>query len=236
MSAGSRSAAGGAGQPAARRVRMSPDARRAQLITLGVEMLATRTLDDVSVEDIAAQAGISRGLLFHYFTSKQDFQLAVAEAAAAAMLRRSEPDTTLAPMDALRQALDGFVGYVEESPETYTSLIRGAASADNDLRVVFDRTRDAMAQRVLDILASLGVELSAEAELSVHGWIGFVESSVIRWLTTRDASRENVLDMLTKALPALVLSASGVEQQSIVEVLASDLAIGTPGSGDAATA
>ncbi|MCU1657877.1 MAG: TetR family transcriptional regulator, partial [Pseudonocardiales bacterium] len=56
-----------------KRIRLSPEARRAQLIELGVEMLATRTLDELSVEDIAQQAGISRGLLFHYFSSKQEF-------------------------------------------------------------------------------------------------------------------------------------------------------------------
>ena len=61
-----------------KRTRLDPAARRAQLIALGVEMLATRTLDALSVEDIAKQAGISRGLLFHYFASKQEFHTAVA--------------------------------------------------------------------------------------------------------------------------------------------------------------
>ena len=65
-----------------KRTRLRPDARRAQLIALGVEMLATRTLDELSVEDIATEAGISRGLLFHYFASKQEFHLEVARAAA----------------------------------------------------------------------------------------------------------------------------------------------------------
>lgn len=207
---------------------MSPDARRAQLIELGLEMLGTRTLDEVSVEDIAAQAGISRGLLFHYFTSKQDFHLAVAEAAAAEMLRRSEPDLELAPLDALRSALDGYIGYVEDHPDGYTSLIRGAAGADPDMRAVFDRTREALARRVLDILASLGADLPPAAELSVHGWVGFAESCVVRWLATGQPGRDEVLDMLTNSLPAVVLSAVHGDRQSIVEVLVSGEAIGEP--------
>jgi AcrR family transcriptional regulator len=84
-----------------KRVRLSPEARRAQLIELGVEMLATRTLDELSVEDIAQQAGISRGLLFHYFSSKQEFHLEVARAAAHELIRRTEPDESQPPIDAL---------------------------------------------------------------------------------------------------------------------------------------
>ena len=76
-----------------KRTRLRPDARRAQLIALGVDMLATRTLDELSVEDIATEAGISRGLLFHYFASKQEFHLEVARAAAQELIARTEPDT-----------------------------------------------------------------------------------------------------------------------------------------------
>src|SRR3954454_5545856 len=95
-----------------KRVRLSPEARRAQLIDLGVEMLATRRLDELSVELIANTAGISRGLLFHYFPSKQQFHLEVARAAAAEMIRRTEPDTSQTPVAALRGALTSFMDYV----------------------------------------------------------------------------------------------------------------------------
>ncbi len=113
-----------------KRVRLSPEARRAQLIDLGVEMLATRRLDELSVELIAKAAGISRGLLFHYFPSKQEFHLEVARAAAAEMIRRTEPDTGRSPVQALRGALASFIEYVEENPDNYKSLVRGAASGD----------------------------------------------------------------------------------------------------------
>src|SRR5690349_13796327 len=94
-----------------KRVRLNPEARRAQLIELGVEMLATRTLDELSVEDIAQQAGISRGLLFHYFSSKQEFHLEVARAAAAELLQRTERNPDLAPLDALHSSIHLFIDY-----------------------------------------------------------------------------------------------------------------------------
>jgi AcrR family transcriptional regulator len=209
-----------------KRVRLSPEARRAQLIKLGVEMLATRTLDELSVEDIAQEAGISRGLLFHYFSSKQEFHLEVARAAARELLRRTEPDPALAPVEALRASLAAFVDYVEENPDNYTSLVRGAASGDAGMRAIFDDTRAALAGRVVTIVGDLGLSMGSRAELAVQGWVAFAEACVIGWLGTHAFGRDQLLDLLTKALPALVMASSDEPIGSLVTILAADEAIG----------
>jgi AcrR family transcriptional regulator len=209
-----------------KRTRLSPEARRAQLIELGVEMLATRRLDELSVELIAQTAGISRGLLFHYFASKQEFHLEVARAAAGEMIRRTQPDTSLPLTEALRHSIAAFVDYVEENPDNYKSLVRGAASGDEQMRAIFDSTRATMAQRVLDVVAAQGVALDPRAELSVHGWIAYVEECVVRWLDCRSFPREALLEMLTRSLPAVVLAASDEQVGGLLPVLSAQTAIG----------
>ena len=208
------------GRAVPKRTRLSPEARRAQLIALGVEMLATRTLDELSVELIAQEAGISRGLLFHYFASKQDFYVAVARAAAAEMIRRTEPDLAQPPVEALRSALDAFMSYVEENPDNYKSLVRGAASGDAELRAIFDATRATMAQRIIAVVAQLGFQLSGRASLAVHGWVAYVEECVVRWIDEPTVvEREQLLEMLTKSLPAVALAASDGEVGTLVQIL-----------------
>ncbi len=211
---------------ASKRVRLSPEARRAQLIELGVDMLATRRLDELSVELIAHSAGISRGLLFHYFASKQDFHLEVARAAAADMIRRTEPDHTLPPVEALRSGLNAFVDYVEQNPDNYKSLVRGAASGDDEMRAIFDRTRTTMAQRIIDDLTVVGMQMNERTMLAIHGWVAFVEECVIRWIDARSLSRAELLEMLTKSLPALTLSAADEDVATLVSILASETALG----------
>jgi AcrR family transcriptional regulator len=210
-----------------KRVRLSPAARRAQLIELGVEMLATRTLDELSVEDIAQEAGISRGLLFHYFSSKQEFHTEVVRAAAHELLRRTEPDPSLAPVEALRGSLTAFVEYVEENPDNYTSLVRGAASGDTEMRAIFDDTRARLAGRVIAMVGDMGLAMGPRAELAVHGWVAFAEACVIGWLGSPAVGRDQLLDLLTKALPALVMASSDEDMASLVAILAADTAIGT---------
>ncbi|MDT4997526.1 MAG: hypothetical protein QOD45_1594 [Pseudonocardiales bacterium] len=204
---------------------MTPEARRAQLIALGVEMLASRALDELSVEDIATQADVSRGLLFHYFASKQEFHLEVARAAAQELLRRTDPDPALPPAAALRAGLEAFADYVAENPDSYKSLVRGAASGDADMRAIFDETRAVLAGRIVDIVAGLGAPLGLRAELAVHGWVAFAEECVIRWIDLRAVDRDAVLDLLTKALPALVLAASEEEVGGPMSVLTGQHAI-----------
>ena len=63
----------------AKRSGMSTDARREQLLASGAELLGRRPYDEVSIEEIAAAAGVSKGLLYHYFPTKQDFLLAALE-------------------------------------------------------------------------------------------------------------------------------------------------------------
>jgi len=210
-----------------KRIRLNPEARRAQLIELGVEMLATRTLDELSVEDIAQQAGISRGLLFHYFSSKQEFHLAVARAAAHELLRRTERDPNLAPIEALHGSLHAFIDYVEENPDSYKSLVRGAVSGDEDMRALYAETRATLAQRVMETVADSGAVMSTAAELAVHGWVAFVEECVIRWIDTRPFGRDVLQELLAKSLPAVVLASTDEDLGSLVSILTPDAAIST---------
>lgn len=190
-----------------KRTRMSPEERRAQLIDLGARMLAERPLEQISVEEIADQAGVSRGLLFHYFASKHDYHLAIVQHAGAEMLVRTEPDLTLPPLEILRSAVVAYVDYVSDNRNSYVSLLRGAASGDPEMRDEFERTRSALAARIMDQLPRLGIEPGDRIALAVRGWIAFVEETAISWLREPAISREELIDLIVTALPAVTLPA-----------------------------
>jgi AcrR family transcriptional regulator len=96
-----RFAAGRRVPPGATGSRLSTDARREQLVALGIEIFSERPFDEVSIDDIAAAAGISKGLLYHYFPSKRDFYVAVIRSAADEMQVMTEPDPALEPRERL---------------------------------------------------------------------------------------------------------------------------------------
>ncbi|TQF65561.1 TetR/AcrR family transcriptional regulator [Rhodococcus spelaei] len=191
-----------------KRTRLSPEERRAQLIDLGARMLADRPLEQISVEEIADQAGVSRGLLFHYFASKRDFHLAIVRHVSAEMLERTEPDPSREPLEILHTAIESYVDYVSENRDSYVSLLRGTASGDPEMREEFERTRATMASRIVTRLPSIGIEPDHRIELAVRGWIAFVEEATISWLRDPHITREELIDLIVTALPAVAMSAA----------------------------
>jgi AcrR family transcriptional regulator len=190
------------------RTRLDPQARRAQLVALGLEMLSTRSLDQLAIEDIATAAGISRGLLFHYFPSKRDFHEAVVRAAASDLLAHTEPPRGLPHGDHVRAGVEALVDYVAENRDSYVSLLRGAAGGDLNLRVIFDETRSIIATRVLDRMGSDGAPY--RVRLAVRGWVAFGEEVILGWLSEADAPLDHsgLVDLLCDSLTALVAASS----------------------------
>jgi hypothetical protein len=141
------------------------------------------------------------------------------------MVRRTEPETSQTPVAALRGALTSFMDYVEENPDNYKSLVRGAASGDVHMRTIFDETRSTMARRILDVLATMGLEVSPRMQLAIAGWVAYVEECVVRWIDTRTVDRDELLEMLTKSLPAVALSATDEQVATLVSIVTADSAI-----------
>jgi AcrR family transcriptional regulator len=72
------------------RTRLEVEQRRAQLLTLGQELFSSSTYDELSIDDIARAAGISKGLLYHYFPSKRDYYVATIRVAAGELLHQTD--------------------------------------------------------------------------------------------------------------------------------------------------
>ncbi|MFE7719063.1 TetR/AcrR family transcriptional regulator [Nocardia rhizosphaerihabitans] len=190
-----------------KRVRLSPEERRLQLITLGAEMLVDRSLEDISVDDIAKQAGISRGLLFHYFASKQEFHEAIARHVSAEFYTAVMPNRDLSLFDMLRDSIERFVDYATEHSASYRSVLRGPASVTPDMVGYVNETRAAIADLIVSELPLPPDDPDlARLTLAIRGWIAFVEETIITWMAEKPITREQLVDLLVESLPALALS------------------------------
>ncbi|MFI9509293.1 TetR/AcrR family transcriptional regulator [Nocardia sp. NPDC052566] len=190
-----------------KRTRLSPDERRMQLITLGTKMLSERALEDISVSEIAEQAGISRGLVFHYFPTVQDFHLAILRNANSTMLERTAPDRELGLLAMLRDSIERYVDYAGENHTSYRALLRGPASTAPEVVDLVDQTRDAF---VAVILAEVPIPIEdadrPRLTLAMRGWIAFVEETTLTWLRRAPVTRDQLVDLLVESLLALAVS------------------------------
>jgi AcrR family transcriptional regulator len=193
------------------RVRMSPETRREQLLDLGTRLLADRPLEAISIELLADEAGISRGLLYHYFGSLQEFHVAVVRRAVADLFAITAPRDLDDPVEQLSVSLGAYVDYVAGNYTGYVSLVRAATSGNEELRTIYLDARRALTDRIFEIagpdqLAALGVVDSPATRLLVDGWAAMVENVVVAWVRdAHDLSREDLLSRLALALPAILV-------------------------------
>ena len=192
------------------RTRLSPELRKEQLLDLGLQLLSTRSLEELSIDLLAEKAGISRGLLYHYFGNKQDFHLAVVRRAADAVVRVTEPAPTGTSLERLAGSLEAYVDYVLANYEGYASLVRGAASGNPAMREIYEETRAALTDRIFaaagdDGLDELGVDDTAVVRLMARGWSALTEEVVLEWVRGGcQVPKDELLRRLTAALPAVL--------------------------------
>ncbi len=185
------------------RSRLSPDERRAQLLALGLEMLRERALHELSVDELAASAGISKALVFHYFGSKPELLQAIASAAADEFIAVTEPDPALSLDDQLEQSMAAFVRYVADNQVGYAMLVRGPASTDEAMRELFERTRTRVVDRIIDKLGPLD-PAPPGFRLVVRGWVAFAEEVTTTWVSDPSVGEDVLLDLLRDSLTRLV--------------------------------
>ena len=75
-----------------RRRRLSVEDRRDELLRACLQVIGTQPWDEVSMADVAAAAGASKPLLYHYFSTKSDLYLAAVRSADAAHTQSERGD------------------------------------------------------------------------------------------------------------------------------------------------
>jgi len=208
------------GAPARRR-RLAVDERRALLLELGLRLFGARGLDEVSVEDIAREAGVSAGLLYHYFGSKREFHHAVTAHAIERLALVTAPDLALPPGQRLVSGLVRYLEYLRTDAGGWSWLLRGGGG-DERLGALSEEYRGSIAAWVFDALprrASTPV-----SRVAVRGWIGSNTEMSLAWLEAGEPAAAVVVRLMVAVLVA-VLAAAGVDAD-VVEALRADAETG----------
>lgn len=187
-----------------KRERLVVDERRAQLLELGLDAFGTRPYDEVSIDDLAKRAKISKGLLYHYFPTKRAYYVATLRVAAARLLAETETDPTLPPLERAMRGLTSYLDFAERHAPAFVTLMNGGIGADAEVASVIEGTRRVFIDRMLEGReAATGVKADAELRLTVRGFVGLVEATCIEWLAERSVSRDALVAFWARAVVGL---------------------------------
>jgi AcrR family transcriptional regulator len=191
--------------------RMDVDERRKQLLERGAELFTSHPYDDLSMNKIAAEVGISKALLYHYFPSKQAFFEETLSVWAEELRRRTAPDPALPPIEQLQASLEAFLAMVEENAVAYRNLMDSATGV-TEIRNLVDQVRRQTAQRILDGLYP--DEVPPKARIAVNGWLWFMDGACLNWIEHRDVGREELRDLLLGVLMGSLVAADALPDVS----------------------
>jgi len=187
------------------RLRLQIDERRAQLLELGIRLFSTRSYNDLSIDDVAAAAGISKGLPYHYFPGKQEFYVEVIREASLRLQRRTEPDRSLAPPARLRAAVDAHLSYVQEYGPVYAAIYTSGVAIAQEVSAILEEHREVVLQYFLQDFKIPKPRPVLRAAL--RAWIAMVEGASLDWIGHPEVNRADLRDLLIAGYVAMLTKA-----------------------------
>ena len=184
---------------------MDREARRSQILRVAGRLFGARPYSEVSVSDIAAEAGIAKGLMHHYFGSKRELYLEVVR------LSARLPRVPIAAADGTSaeelwpRAVDGFLGMISRNPNLWlASVTVGGAERDDEVAAILDDAREILADQTLRVIGLQDRADDPVVRAFVRACGGFVQELTVEWLGRRRLDEEQVRAAMVATLPILV--------------------------------
>ncbi|MFE1023599.1 TetR/AcrR family transcriptional regulator [Streptomyces sp. BB1-1-1] len=191
---------------------MGVEERRQQLIGVALDLFSRRSPDEVSIDEIASAAGISRPLVYHYFPGKLSlYEAALQRASDDLAARFVEPHE--GPLGArLLRVMGRYFDFVDEHGPGFSALMRGGpAVGSSTTNALVDSVRQAA---YVQILSHLGVtDPPARLELVVRSWISLAESTALIWLDGRRIPRAELETQLVHDFAALTAVSAAYDEE-----------------------
>jgi AcrR family transcriptional regulator len=184
--------------------RLSPNARREQILAAARKLFSERPWTTVSTADVAEGAGVARSLVHHYFGGIRGVFMAVLAQGGAALadVRTAGPETPLAERIAFN--LSAGLDVVAENRETWLA-VAGHGVTDPEIRSLVDAAREASIERTLAVMRDV-IEDTPATRFALRCFNDFAAEATREWLAGR-VTREETEALLVASFRALLLHA-----------------------------
>jgi len=153
---------------------MDPDRRREQIVRVAAEHFSRVGFGRAAMTQIAADAGVTRALVYHYFPGKESVLEAVLQREADALLAATAPDPELEPGANLVRALEAYLDHFTRSEGAVRELYSPHPTSPAMVWVIAATNHDLQIGRLLEML---GEPKSPPLELALGAWLAFVETA-----------------------------------------------------------
>ncbi|MER8029903.1 TetR/AcrR family transcriptional regulator [Streptomyces bauhiniae] len=180
------------------RQRLTAADRRARLLETGARLFAAQPYADVSMEEVAGEAGVSRALLYRHFPSKHALFAAVYQQAADQLLAGTHLDPSRSLVDQLIQGMDVHLDYFVANRHAVLAANRVLAG-DPVIQTIMTNELDALRARLLAVLPLADGDARDAVSGVLKSWLVFVQVLCVDWLTHETCTRTQLRDVCVGA-------------------------------------
>ncbi|MEU2749041.1 TetR/AcrR family transcriptional regulator [Streptomyces collinus] len=174
-------------------------ARRAELIVIGRRLFADTSYDALSMDDIARQAHVAKGLIYYYFQSKRGYYLAIIQDSVTELLTLAASGLELPPVDRVQRTIDSYLRYAEHNQAAYRTIVSGGVGFDTEVHAIRDGVREAVVTTIAE--GAYGrAEVTALARMGLLSWVCSVEGATLEWIDRPELPRDTMCELLVKTL------------------------------------
>ena len=162
-------------------------------------MFADRSYDALSMDDIARQAQVAKGLIYYYFQSKRGYYLAIVEDSVADLVTFASSGLGHAPVDRVHRTIDGYLRFAEHNQAAYRTIVSGGVGFDAEVHAIRDGVREAIVATIAE--GAYGrQDIAPLARMGLFGWVCGVEGATLDWIDRPELSRDTMRELLVKML------------------------------------
>ncbi len=182
---------------------MTPEQRRAQLLDVGEAIFEDCRFEELSMDEIAGRAGVTRALLYHYYPSKAEYFAAIWQRAHEQLGAVPDPSTAGTVREWVGERLAAYLDFYLVHPHLVLIANRSSVAADSLVREPVSGHFRAMGQVVLDAAGCIGAARPI-AEAAFDGWIAFVRETTLAVLVGQTITPAQNLSLALAALDATI--------------------------------
>lgn len=182
------------------RRRLDPSERASLIVDAAAELFRQRPYGQVSIDDIAEQAGVTRGLIGHYFEKKRNLYVAVVRRMVQSQkFPLAEDDAGASLEERFHRGVGEWLDWIEQFPDLYLDVLAAGGIGDSEIKQISERSRERGAERLLQMagITAKGKErqrLLGEARLIT----GQAELLVVQWLEYRRFTKREIHERIVR--------------------------------------
>ncbi|WP_063051359.1 TetR/AcrR family transcriptional regulator [Nocardia arthritidis] len=183
---------------------------RQRLLDAAVELFSEHGYDEVAVADIAKNAGVAHGLLFHYFGNKRGVYLAALREASHRIVQAQGLRTDLPAAGQIRAGFRAHLDYLAAHRGLALRLVLGGRTADPDAFEAFEAGRW---RTIEGWSALLGLDPTVPAlRMMLRAAAGAIDEATVYWLQNGEPfDTESMVDSLIPMVVAGLRAAAQLD-------------------------